>query len=77
MHQALTEAGWTGEKVPREIVDAAFAMIGVAGENARLHIVTGEGFGLWARTDGGTRRGSVRIHPSRAQEVSHGAPILA
>lgn len=77
MHQLLTETGWQGEKMSRGIFDAAFAAVGIVGENTRLHIATGEALGLWSRSDGGTRRGTIRILPSRAQDVPSVAPAIA
>ena len=68
MHALLLETGWEGEKISRSIFDAAWGNVGVVGDSLRNHIATGEALGLWARSDGGTRRGTIRVLPTTSRQ---------
>jgi hypothetical protein len=77
-HETLTEAGWSGKKMPRSIFDSGLALyLDVAGNHLLRHIAAGEALGLWVRSDGGTRRGTIRILSSALPVGSEPSPVLA
>jgi len=78
IHELLAETGWINQKMPREVFDSAIALyLGVVGDNARIHISAGETLGLWTRSNGGTRRGTIRILASQPQVAPQALPIMA
>jgi hypothetical protein len=76
IHEILTETGWVGLKMPRDLFETALAMHmgGVSGEQARRYIVAGEAFGLWRRSE---RSRVLRVLPARQEETTDPCPVLA
>jgi hypothetical protein len=76
LHQIMTETGWTGLKMPRDLFETAIALhvSDINSERVRRYVVLGESLGLWRRSE---RSRVLRILPSRSEEAPDSIPVLA
>lgn len=70
LHAALTAAGWTNKKLPREEVERYLAAkLGLSLAMIRVHIDTGRVLGLWSLVDRRPRPTLLLVHPENPPEV--------
>lgn len=63
VHKALIEAGLEGVKIKRQEFEAILTQELEVGFDAMRSIIrTGELLGLWTCIEGGSKKGSLRIH---------------